>query len=113
MLLLQPRLRRRNLSPGQNQFYTSTNSLNYHKLSGKIGESSVHCLEFLSKNWKILITTTNKLEHNKGKEMLYEWKRTIQASAVKDFQEALKKIELVHLLEVEEGTMLYDTELKE
>ena len=30
-----------------------------------------------------------------------------------DFQEALKKIELVHLLEVEEGTMLYDTELKE
>ena len=59
------------------------------------------------------ITTTNKLEHNKGKEMLYEWKRTIEASAVKDFQEALKKIELVHLLEVEEGIMLYDTELKE
>ena len=45
--------------------------------------------------------------------MLYEWKRTIEASAVKDFREALKKIELVHLLEVEEGTMLYDTELKE
>ena len=45
--------------------------------------------------------------------MLYEWKRTIEASAVKDFQESLKMIELVHLLEVEEATMLYDTELKE
>lgn len=45
--------------------------------------------------------------------MLYEWKRTIETSAVKDFQESLKKIELVHLLEVEEATMLYDTELKE
>ena len=37
--------------------------------------------------------------------MLYEWKRSIEASAVKDFQESLKKIELVHLLEVEEATM--------
>ena len=83
-------------------------------------------LQALGSNWRKLgsllvipeqklenITTTNKLEHNKGKEMLYEWKRSIEASAVKDFQEALKNIELVHLLEFEEGTMLYDTELKE
>ena len=41
--------------------------------------------------------------------MLYEWKRTIDASVGKDFQEALKKIELVHMLEVEEGTMFYNT----
>lgn len=48
----------------------------------------------------------------KGKEILFEWKKTIEASAVKDFQ-VLKKIELVHLLEIEKGTRLYDPEIKE
>ena len=44
---------------------------------------------------------------------LFFWFSIIQHCTFLNFQEALKKIELVHLLEVEEGTMLYDTEPKE
>ena len=50
------------------------------------------------------ISTTNKLEHNKGKEMLYEWKKTIVAAAMKDLQEKLKKMGMGHLLKFDEGT---------
>ena len=50
------------------------------------------------------ITTTNKLEHNKGKEMLYEWKKTIVAAAMKDLQEKLKKMGMGHLPKFDEGT---------
>lgn len=56
------------------------------------------------------ISTTNKLEHNKGKEMLYEWKKTIDGAATKDLQEKLKKMGMGHLLKLDEGTLSYDTE---
>ena len=56
------------------------------------------------------ISTTNKLEHNKGKEMLYEWKKTIDGAATKDLQEKLKKMGMGHLLKLDKGTLSYDTE---
>lgn len=56
------------------------------------------------------ISTTNKLEHNKGKEMLYEWKKTIDGAAMKELQEKLKKMGMSHLLKLYEGTLSYDTE---
>ena len=56
------------------------------------------------------ISTTNKLEHNKGKEMLYEWKKTIDGAATKDLQEKLKKMGMGHLLTLDEGTLSYGTE---
>ena len=56
------------------------------------------------------ISTTNKLEHNKGKEMLYEWKKTIDGAAMKELQEKLKKMGMGHLLKLYEGTLSYDTE---
>ena len=49
------------------------------------------------------ISTTNKLEHSKGEEMLYEWKKTIDDAAMKDLQEKLKKIGMGHLLKFDEG----------
>ena len=88
---------------------------------------SHHQLANLSKalgsNWKKLgsllgipekklenISTTNKLEHNKGREMLYEWKKTIDGAAMKELQEKLTKMEMGHLLRLFEGTLSYDTE---
>ena len=50
------------------------------------------------------ISTTNKLEHDKGKEMLYEWKKTTDAAAMKDLQVKLKKMGMGHLLKFDEGT---------
>lgn len=50
------------------------------------------------------ISTTNKLEHNKGKEMLYEWRKTIDCAATKDLQEKLEKMGMGHLLKLDEGT---------
>ena len=50
------------------------------------------------------ISTTNKLERSKGKEMLYEWKKTIDCAATKDLQEKLKKMGMGHLLKLDEGT---------
>ena len=50
------------------------------------------------------ISTTNKLEHSKGEEMLYEWKKTIDDAAMKDLQEKLEKIGMGHLLKFDEGT---------
>ena len=56
------------------------------------------------------ISTTNKLEHNKGKEMLYEWRKTIDAAAMKDLQEKLKNMGMGHLLKLDEGTLSCGTE---
>ena len=59
------------------------------------------------------LSSTNKLEHNKGKKMLYEWKKTIDGAATKDLQEKLKKMGMGHLLKLDEGTLslnFYDTE---
>ena len=50
------------------------------------------------------ISATNKLEHNKGKEMLYEWKKTIDDAATKELQEKLKKMGMGDLLKFDEGT---------
>ena len=50
------------------------------------------------------ISTTNKLEHNKGKEMLYEWRKTIDCATTKDLQEKLEKMGMGHLLKLDEGT---------
>ena len=36
--------------------------------------------------------------------MLYEWKKTIDAAAMKDLQEKLKKMGMAHLLKFDEGT---------
>lgn len=56
------------------------------------------------------LSSTNKLEHNKGKKMLYEWKKTIDAAATKDLQEKLKKMGMGHLVKLDKGTLSYDTE---
>ena len=56
------------------------------------------------------ISATNKLEHNKGKEMLYEWRKTIYGAATKDLQERLKKMGMGHLLKLDEGTLSCSTE---
>ena len=36
--------------------------------------------------------------------MLYEWKKTIDAAAINDLQEKLKKMGMGHLLKFDEGT---------
>lgn len=56
------------------------------------------------------ISATNKLEHNKGKEMLYEWRKSIDGAATKDLQERLKKMGMGHLLKLDEGTLSCGTE---
>lgn len=56
------------------------------------------------------LNSSNKLEHNKGKKMLYEWKKTIDVAANKDLQEKVEKIGMGHLLKLDEGTLSYDTE---
>ena len=56
------------------------------------------------------ISATNKLEHNKGKEMLYEWKKSIDGAAMKELQEKLKKMGMGHVRKLYEGTLSYDTE---
>ena len=59
------------------------------------------------------LSSSNKLEHNKGKKMLYEWKKTIDGAATKDLQEKVEKIGMGHLLKLDEGTLSlnsYDTE---
>ena len=77
----------------------------------------------LGSNWRLLgsllgipeqrlenLSSTNKLEHNKGKKMLYEWKKTIDGAATKDLQEKLKKMGMGHLVKLDKGTLSYDTE---
>ena len=59
------------------------------------------------------LSSSNKLEHNKGKKMVYEWKKTIDGAATKDLQEKVEKIGMGHLLKLDEGTLslnFYDTE---
>ena len=52
----------------------------------------------------------NKGEHNKGKDMLDEWKRTSgDAATVEALQEALKKAEVDDLFNIVAGRHSYDT----